>query len=164
MSSVQDLLKKTLGLVIDMRHKEGFEEIDASFEAFMELSSIDDFQNSNAFNVQKLGKQHFTQEKILEYLQLINDNDKAGVEGCSIVVQYIIVVLSKYLFMMASYHLYKEDISKATAVYEWFNQKFQMMKDIYIKVTGEELEFKIDIGKQKSVGLDKFTLHISRVR
>ena len=65
MSTVQDLLKKTLGLVIDMRHKEGFEEIDASFEAFMELSSIDDFQNSNAFNVQKLGKQHFTQEKIL---------------------------------------------------------------------------------------------------
>ena len=52
---------------------------------------------------------------------------------------YILIVFGKYLQMMVSYFIFKEDIQRVTTLYESFNKNFEDFINIFESVTGERL-------------------------
>ena len=67
---------------------------------------------------------------------------------CQSVLDYIVIVLGKYLQMMSSYYIFKEDSERVTAQFEQFNSHFQKYSEIFEKITGrkykpgEEISYK----------------------
>ena len=54
---------------------------------------------------------------------------------CQYVMDYIIIVLSKYLQMMTAYNIFKEDAERVNSQFELFNEQYKSFADIFEKVT-----------------------------
>ena len=105
---------------------------------------MEDFQ-SHAFHLQTIANQNLKPEKIKEYIKIVNS--QFGADTCRTTLNYIIVVLGKYLMMMVAYHIYKGDLDAVEEDYDKFNTDFyQMIQDFSI-VTGEE--FKSGFGDEQ---------------
>ena len=57
---------------------------------------------------------------------------------CQIVLDYFIVSLSKYLQMMVSYHIFKEDSGRVANDFEQFNTLYGSFANIFKEVTKED--------------------------
>ena len=86
---------------------------------------------------------------------------------CQIVLDYFTVVLSKYLQMMVSYSIFREDPQRAATHFEQFNTLYGSFASIFKQVTrksykagcNEELkkvgtERKLQAGPNLKVGID----------
>ena len=96
-------------------------------------ASFDDFQQFS-FELQTIARQNFAPQRIKEYLMIIY-LENGGLAMCQNVLDYFIVVLSKYLQMMVSYHIYKEDLVKVAHNFEQFNQLYESFCTIFMEVT-----------------------------
>ena len=107
--------------------------MDAAFEAFQSQTGLEEFRGF-AFELQTCAHQYFKRNNIREYLGLICF--QGGKEACQTITHYIIIVLSKYLRMMAAFHVYKMDEDALAADYEFFNSSYDNILAVFREVTG----------------------------
>ena len=65
-------------------------------------------------------------------------NKESGADTCRTTLNYIIVVLGKYLMMMVAYHIHKGDLDAVEEDYDKFNTDFYQLIQDFSQVTGEE--------------------------
>ena len=110
--------------------------MDAAFKAFQSQTGLEEFKGF-AFELQTCACQYFERNNIKEYLGLIF-GFQGGKEACQTITHYIIIVLSKYLRMMAAFHVYKMDEDALAADYEFFNSSYDNILAVFREVTGEQ--------------------------
>ena len=62
-----------------------------------------------------------------------------GIEACRAMMLYIVIVLGKYLQMMAAYSIFKKQVPRVVDVYETFNKNFIEFNSLFEEVTNEGL-------------------------
>ena len=80
--------------------------------------------------------QNLTPGKIREYMIFLKSN--FGADTCRTTLNYIIVVLGKYLLMAVAYHIHKGDLDIVEEDFAKFNSNFYQLVQDFSKVTGEE--------------------------
>ena len=110
--------------------------MDAAFKAFQSQTGLEEFKGF-AFELQTCAHQYFARNNIKEYLGLIF-GFQGGKEACRTITHYIIIVLSKYLRMMAAFHVHKMDEEALAADYEFFNASFDNILAVYREVVREK--------------------------
>ena len=65
-------------------------------------------------------------------------NTQSGSKSCRSTLNYIIVVLGKYLQMIVSYHIHKGDLDVVEEDFRKFNMNYQQLVQSFYQVTGEE--------------------------
>lgn len=111
--------------------------MDAAYEVFIAESTtaqFDDFQQY-VFELKTIATQNLAPKRIQEYMTIIY-KEGGGLSMCQYVMDYIVVVLSKYLQMMVSYYIFREDSARVTSQFEQFNEHFENFSNIFAKVTG----------------------------
>ena len=98
---------------------------------------FEDFQ-SHAFELQTIANQNLKPEKIQEYMIILHDNSESGADTCRTTLNYIIVVLGKYLQMVVAYHIHKGNLDVVEEDFAKFNSNFYKLVRDFSKVTGEE--------------------------
>merc|ERR1711887_260731 len=99
--NIKDTINQTFHIVADLEYKEGIDRVDAAYKTFITN------QNLDYFELQMIAEQNLKAEKIGEYLKVIKKNSNNDM--CQVVMHYIIIVLSKYLLMMAACHIDKDE-------------------------------------------------------
>jgi hypothetical protein len=94
-----------------------------------------DFQ-SHAFQLQTIANQNLKPGKIREYMMILNS--ESGADTCRTTLNYIIVVLAKYLQMVVAYHIHIGDLDAVEEDFATFNSNFYQLVQDFSKVTGEE--------------------------
>ena len=79
-------------------------------------------------------EQNLGPKQIKEYLAIIY-KDSGGIDMCQIVLDYILILLGKYLQMMVSHHISKEEPARLTQDFEKFNKLYSSYLDIFKEVT-----------------------------
>ena len=100
--------------------------MDAAYEVFIAESTtaqFDDFQQY-VFELKTIATQNLAPKRIQEYMTIIY-KEGGGLSMCQYVMDYIVVVLSKYLQMMVSYYIFREDSARVTSQFEQFNEHFE---------------------------------------
>ena len=105
---------------------------------------LEDFQ-SHAFHLQTIAHQYLNPGKIQEYMIILKR--ALGADTCRTTLNYIIVVLGKYLMMMVAYHIHKGDLDAVEEDYDKFNTDFYQLIQDFSQVTGEE--FKSGFGDEQ---------------
>ena len=116
--------------------QDGIEKIDAAYEVFITESKdaqFDDFKQY-VFELKTIATQNLAPKRIMEYMKIIY-SDGGGLPMCQYVMDYIIIVLSKYLQMMTAYNIFKEDPERVNSQFELFNEQYKSFVDIFEKVT-----------------------------
>ena len=96
---------------------------------------FEDFQ-SHAFELQTIANQNLKPGKIAEYMTILQS--QSGSDTCRTTLNYIIVVLGKYLQMVVAYHIYKGDLDVVEDDFAKFNSNYYKLIQDFFKVTGEE--------------------------
>ena len=96
---------------------------------------LEDFQ-SHAFHLQTIAHQYLNPGKIQEYMIIVKR--AFGADTCRTTLNYIIVVLGKYLLMAVAYHIHKGDLDIVEEDFAKFNSNFYQLVQDFSKVTGEE--------------------------
>ena len=65
-------------------------------------------------------------------------NSEFGADTCRTTLNYIIVVLGKYLLMAVAYHIHKGELDVVEEEFAKFNSNFYQLVQDFSKVTGEE--------------------------
>lgn len=138
---IQDVVNLSFLIAVDLKYKDGIQRVDAAFEAYQFQTDLEVFTGF-AFELQTCAHQYFKRNNIKEYLGLIfafkgEKEASQGKEACQTITHYIIIVLSKYLRMMAAFHVYKMDEIALAADYEFFNSSYDNILAVYREVTGE---------------------------
>ena len=110
-------------------------------------AQFDDFQQY-VFELKTIATQNLAPKRIEEYLKIIFQ-EGGGPPMCQSVMDYIVIVLGKYLQMMSSYYIFKEDSERVTAQFEQFNNHFQKYSEIFEKITGRKYRPGEDISYKK---------------
>jgi hypothetical protein len=110
--------------------------VDAAYAVFLRVG-FKGFQQF-AFELQTKAAKSLDPKRIEEYLAMINQEQ--GRDMCQVVMQYIIVVMAKYLQMMVAYWIHNEDLDQVTAEYDEFNRHVKELLASFKEVTGEELQ------------------------
>ena len=97
---------------------------------------MDDFRGY-AFELQATAEKYFKAERVEEYMVTVFA--RAGHDGVIGVVSYIIIVIAKYVQIMAAYHISKEDSEGLRLTYEGVNDNFHAYSKSFRKVTGRVL-------------------------
>ena len=100
--------------------------------------SFEDFSGF-VFELQTVATQKLSPLRIQEYLEIIKDSS-GGIEMCTVVFHYVIVVIGKYLQMMVAYRVYNEQPNRVTDEFNRFNQKYEELVACYTDVTGLAFE------------------------
>ena len=66
-------------------------------------------------------------------------HERGGAECVMSVVSYIIIVISKYVQMMSSYHINNRDVQGLESTFQWFNRCFSSYQSSYREITNQEL-------------------------
>ena len=69
---------------------------------------------------------------------ILYQNSESGADTCRTTLNYIIVVLGKYLQMIVAYHINKGDLDVVEEDFNKFNSNFYQLVQDFSKVTGEE--------------------------
>ena len=80
--------------------------------------------------------QNLTPGKIKEYMKFLKS--KYEVDTCRTTLNYIIVVLGKYLQMAVAWSIHKGNLDGVEEDFAKFNKKFYQLVQDFSKVTGEE--------------------------
>ena len=96
---------------------------------------FEDFQ-SHAFELQTIANQNLKPEKIHEYLKIVNT--QSGSDICRSTLNYIIVVLGKYLQIIVAYHIHKGDLDVVEEDFVKFNENYYKLAQIFHQVTGKD--------------------------
>ena len=104
------------------------------FIAESSTAQFDDFKQY-AFELRTIATQNLAPQRIEEYLQIIY-KDGGGLAMCNNVMDYIVVVLGKYLQMMVAYYIFKEEPDRVTSQFEHFNEQYAKLVRVFEKVTG----------------------------
>ena len=70
---------------------------------------------------------------------------------CQAVMDYIIVVLGKYLQMMVAYNIFKEDSVEVSAQFEQFNMHYENLAAVFEDVTNDVYKPGVQISCEKPV-------------
>ena len=71
-------------------------------------------------------------------MKKIVEETPSGSESCRSTLNYIIVVLGKYLQMIVSYHIHKGDLDVVEEDFRKFNMNYHQLAQSFYQVTGEE--------------------------
>jgi hypothetical protein len=107
--------------------------VDAAYEVFIEVG-FDDFQQY-AFELQTTAAKNLAPKRIKEYMKIIHQEQ--GPAMCQVAMEYVIIVLGKYLQMMVAYSIFKEDPARVTTLFEQFNEKYTKLCEVFQEVTHE---------------------------
>lgn len=135
-SKLKDVISQTFLLVADVKYRDGIDKIDAAYEVFITEAStgqFDDFKQY-VFELKTIATQNLAPKRIMEYMKIIY-SDGGGIPMCQSVMDYIVIVISKYLQMMVAYAIFKEDSERVTSQFELFNEQYSSFVDIFKKVT-----------------------------
>jgi hypothetical protein len=116
--------------------QEGIETVDAAYEVFL----IEGFENFEgfAFELKTTATKSLQPSRIREYLEIIFEQQ--GVAACQAVLEYVVVVLAKYLQMMVAYEIHRQKTEWVTAQFEQFNMNYNELVHIFAQITGEQFK------------------------
>merc|ERR1719400_2286924 len=120
MSKMRDLINQTFQIVVDARFKDGIETVDAAYEVFLRIG-FEDFQQY-AFELQTCAAKNLNPQRVKEYLRIIYQEQ--GIAVCQATMEYVALVMGKYLQMLVAYSIFKEDPDQVTDHFEQFNRDF----------------------------------------
>ena len=113
--------------------QDGIEKVDAAYEVFLQVG-FEDFQQY-AFELQTIAVQNLAPERIRAYMKIIHQ--EGGLPMSQMAMEYVLLVLAKYLQMMVAYSIFKEDQDRVTILFETFNRHFAKLNQVFEEVTGE---------------------------
>ena len=131
--------------------QDGIERIDATYTAFLKQRNLRHFMNYFVEFQTGAVQYLLNPERIRDYLQIVKT--KSGSEGdnmCQLVMQYVIVVLGKYLQIMVACHIFNEENDSVTEDFKDFNDVFEALMAVFKEVTGKDFKA-TDIPDVKSV-------------
>ena len=108
--------------------QDGIEKVEATYEVFLMQKNLRNFKYSFFIELQTVAVQYLLNvERIKEYLQLIKSKTPAGKqkEMCQLVMQYVLVVLGKYLQIKVACHIDDGEYDTVTEDFEEFNEVFK---------------------------------------
>ena len=94
----------------------------------MEMTNLEDFRYYS-MEIQATAKKYFNPERVKEYMEVVNT--RGGADCVMGVVSYIIIIISKYVQMIASYHITNRDADGLRTTFEWFNKCFSSYQRSY---------------------------------
>ena len=106
--------------------------VEAAYSAFVQ----DGFEGFDyfAFELRTKAIQSFAPERIKNYLTISLDHQ--GAEMCKLALEYILLVLGKYLQMLVAYRIHKQELEKVAILFQEFNGQYQMIQEVFQEVTG----------------------------
>jgi hypothetical protein len=116
--------------------QEGIEVVDAAYEVFL-AEGFEDFQEY-AFELKTTATKSLSPSRIREYLQTIYEQQ--GHDACQAVLEYVVVVLSKYLQMMVAYEIHRQKTDRVEAQFKQFNACYTQLVNIFAEITGQPFE------------------------
>ena len=112
--------------------------MDAAFDAFQTTTNMKEFEGF-VFELRTCAIQYFERSNIKELMGLIAAHSGSRTkEVCQTTTTYIIIVLSKYLQMMAAYHVFTMDEIALATDYEFFDASYNNIIAVYKTVVGED--------------------------
>ena len=118
---------------IIVHFQDGIETIDAAYEVFIQ-EGFEDFQYF-AFQLKTTAVKSFASKRIEEYLRIIHA--RGGTAMCQEVLEYIVLVLGKYLQMMVAFHIFKGDLEKVILQFKHFNTLHSGICEVFLAVTND---------------------------
>jgi len=97
-------------------------------------TQFDDFKQY-AFELKTIAMQNLAPKRLQEYLEIIY-KDGGGLPTVQAVMDYVVVVMGKYLQIMVAYNIHKEESAQVTALFEQFNVNYQSLETIFVEITG----------------------------
>jgi len=133
LSRLKDTISRTYHLVADNRFKDGIETIDAAYNVFLR----EGFEGFDAFSFEfkTTATKSLSPHRIKEYLTIIYQEE--GLPACQATMDYILVVMGKYLQMLVAHSIFKEEPDRVTDYFEQFNNDFYKVCDVFKKVTNQ---------------------------
>ena len=98
---------------------------------------FEDFQEF-AFELKTIATMSLSPSRIGEYLEIIFKQQ--GLEACQAVLEYVVVVLAKYLQMVVAYDIHRQKIDRVEAQFDEFNTNYNQLVNIFAQITGEQFK------------------------
>ena len=136
MVDVKEMIQKTYCLMLDHRHKQGLETLEAAYKNFLMGShdlqgTFNDLNNYN-YELETIASQSLNPDKIAQYLRESSRvKDKSEVQET---FNYVVMVRSKYLLLMSAFYMFRDDTERVEKEFRTFNYDFEKIMELHEKM------------------------------
>ena len=130
---VKEMIQKTYCLMLDQRHKQGLETLEAAYKNFLMGShdlqgTFNDLNNYN-YELETIAFQSLNPDKIAQYFKESSRvKEKSEVQE---MFNYVIMVRSKYLLLMSAFYMFRDDTERVEKEFRMFNFDFEKIIQLY---------------------------------
>ena len=143
MTNVKELIQKTYYLMLDQRHKDGLEKLEAAYEVFLNGShdlkgTFSDFDNYIT-ELHTIAIQSLKPEKISQYLEetsRLKEEDEVKET-----FNYVILVRSKYLLLVSAFYMFRDDSQRVELEFKMFNEDFEKIMDLHDRMVCKDFPY-----------------------
>ena len=133
MTNVKELIQKTYYLMLDQRHKDGLEKLEAAYEVFLNGShdlkgTFSDFDNYIT-ELHTIAIQSLKPEKISQYLEETSRFKEE--DEIKQTFNYVVMVRSKYLLLVSAFYMFRDDSQRVELEFKMFNDDFEKIMDLH---------------------------------
>ena len=158
LESIKNVSRETYGLVVDIRYKEGMEQIESTYQVFLNGST--NFKNTHTLlknyiiELETKAGCSFTPENIEQYLNRVSK--EKGKQEAKELATYVFIVRAKYLVLISAFYLYMNDKERVDNEFRAFEEDVEQLKTIHRRVLFEEFvpEVRPTMGTIKHHGVE----------
>ena len=138
--------------------QDGIETIDAAYIVFLR-EGFDGFDGFS-FEFKTTATKSLSPHRIKEYLTIIHREQ--GLPACQVTMDYVVVVMGKYLQMLVAHSIFKDEPDRVTDHFEEFNRDFYKVCDAFKEVTDQDFTAGQEVEVVKPVAMVKPTVRESK--
>ena len=140
LKDTKEIIQLTYEVVLDTRYRQAIEYVESAYQNFIEgshdLESTLELYSSNIINLQTLAINSLSPSKVESYLIALIKSQ--GLDIAIAAFNYILVVRSKYLQLICTFYMYKNDHIRVEKEYSCFNQHYTEYMKIYENLVNQK--------------------------
>ena len=140
LKDTKELIQLTYEVVLDTRYRQAIEYVESAYQNFIEgshnLEVTLDLYSNNIINLQTLAINSLSPSKVESYLIALMNSQ--GLDMAIAAFNYILVVRSKYLQLICTFYMYRDDPERVEKEYSCFNQHYTEYMKIYENLVNQK--------------------------
>ena len=141
MKRIQSDINDIKQVTIELRYVDGIEKVNAYFETFIDgarnLELALSHLEGNIFDLQSVAKKSLNPKKVESYFNVIKD--EKTISEFQKAFSYVAATKARYLQLMCTYYIFKNDTDRVGQEFETFNSDFHTIFDMYQAIVEEIL-------------------------
>ena len=132
-TEMNDVIHKTYSLTMDLRYKEGIENVESAHKILMDgshnLEGTLPILENYIFELQTSAHRSLKPRMVEKYLKALLESE--GIEAAILVFNYIMIVKAKYLQLATIFYIFKKDDIRVETEFGSFNLDYRELEEIY---------------------------------